>query len=103
MGPEETCVFAMYKTTVGGREILVCCPSCASDIEAAATRPAEPAPVVKKTGKKAPRKAAKAASKKAPKKAAKKARKPARKAPRKVKKGGKAKKPARKIARRKRR
>jgi len=91
MGPEETCVFAMYKTTVGGREIMVCCPSCASDIEAAAPRPAGPAPPAKKTKKKAPRKAKKPA------------RKAARKAPRKVKRAGKAKKPARKSARRKRR
>ena len=91
MGPEETCVFATYKTTVGGREIVVCCPSCASDIEQAAARPAEPAPPAKKSVKKAPRKA---------KKPAKKA---ARKAPRKVKRAGKARKPARKIARRKRR
>jgi hypothetical protein len=98
MGLEETCVFATFKTNVGGREVMVCCPSCASDIEAAAPRPVEAAPAPKKTGKKAPRKAARKATK-----PARKAGKAARKAPRKAKRGGKARKPARKPARRKRR
>ena len=77
MGPEETCVFATYKTNVGGREIVVCCPNCASDLEQAAAQPVETRPV-RKAARKAP-------ARKAPK----------RKAPRKAKRGGgKAKKAA---------
>ncbi len=75
MGPEETCVFATYKTIVGGREIIVCCPNCASDLEQAATQPAIPAPAgkrparktarnVKRRGKKAVRKGKKAPERK---------------------------------------
>jgi hypothetical protein len=77
MGPEETCVFATYRTNVGGREIVVCCSNCASDLEQAATQSAEPKPVENAPSKKAPARKA-----------------PTRKAPRKVKRGYKAKKAA---------
>lgn len=100
MGPEETCVFATFKTNVGGREIMVCCPSCAADLEQAAMEP-KPAPAEKKPVKKAPAKAKKPA-RKAPAKAKKAVRKPGKNAQRKAK-NGKAKKPARRPARRRRR
>jgi hypothetical protein len=90
IGPEETCVFATYKTTVGDREIIVCCPNCASDLEQAAAQPAVARPAKKAPAKKAPRKVKRAGrSKKAPKKA-----------PRKSRRVGKAKKATRKPARR---
>ncbi len=60
IGPEETCVFATYRTNVGGREIIVCCPNCASDLEREATEPVEPQPAVKAPAKKPARKARKA-------------------------------------------
>ncbi len=90
MDPEETCVFATYKTNVGGREIIVCCPNCASDLEQAATQPAGPAPPVTKPARKPARKA------KRPGRIA------AGTAHRRVKKAVKAKKPARKPAGRRR-
>jgi len=97
MGLEETCVFATYKTSVGGREIIVCCPNCASDLEQAAAQPVEPAPVEKAPTKMAAPK--KARGKKA-RRTVKKGFKTPRKAPARSKKApGKVKRPARKPSR----
>lgn len=63
MGPEETCVFATYRTNVGGREIVVCCPNCASDMEQAAVQPVEPKPTEQAPARKAPKKKAPRAAK----------------------------------------
>jgi len=94
MGLEETCVFATYKTNVGGREIVVCCPNCASDMEQAAAQPVEAKPVGKAPPKKAP--ARKAPTKKAPRKV-KRGGKKAKKAPRRAKNAAR---PARRPAKR---
>jgi hypothetical protein len=71
MGPEQTCVFATYKTNIGGQEIIVCCPNCARDLEQAAAQ-AFKEKVVKPTPatKAAPRKVKRAVrkAKKAPRK-----------------------------------
>jgi len=101
MSPEETCVFATYKTNVGGREIIVCCPSCASDLEQAATQPAEPKPEQKAPARKAPKKKAPRKVKRAGK-ARKAAKKPKKAAARKKKAARKVKRPAKKPARKRR-
>jgi len=88
MGLDETCVFATYRTNVGGQEIIVCCQNCATELERAAQQAVEvkpaPAPARKRPSRparKAPRKVHKAPrkAKKAPKK---KARRAAAKRPR---------------------
>jgi len=91
IGPEETCVFATYRTSVGGREIVVCCPNCASDMERAATEPVEPRQAEKAPARRAP--ARNAPKRKAPRKANRGGRK-ANKAAKKVKRA--ARKPSRK-------
>jgi hypothetical protein len=72
LGPEQTCVFATYKSEMDGKELMVCCERCAGHLEEAP--PPEAAPIhpvagqtaqvilspVRKAARKAPRPAKKA-------------------------------------------